>query len=98
MDDAYTVKVTALESGEETPEQLQALKAGDCFLVADGWGDMRDGAEGFFDNDTRILSRLVMRVGQVRPSRLSSGVSGSSNTNRSGRLRSMRPPCGRRLT
>ena len=75
MDDAYTVKVTALESGEETPEQLQALKAGDCFLVADGWGDLREGAEGLFDNDTRILSRLVLRVGQARPSRLSSGVS-----------------------
>jgi len=55
MDDAYTVKVTALESGEETPEQLQALKSGDCFLVADGWGDLREGAEGLFDNDTRIL-------------------------------------------
>ncbi|SFS50013.1 amylo-alpha-1,6-glucosidase [Brevundimonas viscosa] len=75
MDDAYTVKVTALESGEETPEQLQALKSGDCFLVADGWGDLREGAEGLFDNDTRILSRLVLRVGQARPSRLSSGVS-----------------------
>jgi glycogen debranching enzyme len=75
MDDAYTVKVTALESGEETPEQLQALKAGDCFLVADGWGDLREGAEGLFDNDTRILSRLILRVGQARPSRLSSGVS-----------------------
>jgi len=75
MDDAYSVKVTALESGEETPEQLQALKAGDCFLVADGWGDLGRGAEGLFDNDTRILSRFVLRVGQARPSRLSSGVS-----------------------
>lgn len=75
MDDAYTVKVTALESGEETPEQLQALKAGDCFLVADGWGDLREGAEGLFDNDTRILSRFLLRAGQGRPSRLSSGVS-----------------------
>jgi len=43
--------------------------------VADGWGDLREGAEGLFDNDTRILSRLVLRVGQARPSRLSSGVS-----------------------
>ena len=76
MDDAYTVKVTALESGEaETAEQLQALKAGDCFLVANGWGDLQDGAEGLFDNDTRILSRLMLRVGRARPSRLSSGVS-----------------------
>ena len=76
MDDAYRVKVTALESGEaETAEQLQALKSGDCFLVADGWGDLQEGAEGLFDDDTRILSRLVLRVGRARPSRLSSGVS-----------------------
>ena len=76
MDDAYTVQVTALEGGEaEATEQLQALKAGDCFLVADGWGDLRDGADGLFDHDTRILSRLILRVGQMRPSRLSCGVS-----------------------
>ena len=66
MDDAYTVKVTALESGEaETAEQLQALKSGDSFLVADGWGDLQEGAEGLFDNDTRILSRLLLRVGRA---------------------------------
>jgi glycogen debranching enzyme len=77
MDDAYTVRVTALDtSGEpDTTEQLQALKSGDSFLVADGWGDLREGADGLFDHDTRILSRLVLRVGQARPSRLSSGVS-----------------------
>lgn len=77
MDDAYTVQTTALEAASEpdTTEQLQALKAGDAFLVADGWGDIKSGADGLFDNDTRILSRLVMRVGLLRPSRLSSGVS-----------------------
>ena len=35
-----------------------ALKDGDTFLVADGWGDMKGGADGLFDHDTRILSRL----------------------------------------
>jgi glycogen debranching enzyme len=77
MDDAYTVQVTALETtGEpESTDQLQALKSGDSFLVADGWGDLRGGADGLFDRDTRILSRLVMKVGQTRPSRLNSGVS-----------------------
>lgn len=77
MDDAYSVQTTALEAGGEPEalDQLQALKAGDTFLVADGWGDLRGGADGLFHNDTRVLSRLILTVGQARPSRLSSGVS-----------------------
>lgn len=77
MDDAYSVPTDALEQGSEVEgvEQLQALKQGDCFLVADGWGDMRGGADGLFDRDTRILSHFVMTAGRARPSRLSSGVS-----------------------
>jgi glycogen debranching enzyme len=43
--------------------------------VADAWGDLKDGADGLFHQDTRILSRLVMTAGLARPSRLSSGVS-----------------------
>jgi len=76
MDDAYTVQTTALDTGEPDPvEQLQALKSGDAFLVADAWGDVKSGADGLFDDDTRILSRLVLTLGGRRPSRLSSGVS-----------------------
>ncbi len=67
MDDAYTV--------QDGLERLMALKDGDTFLVADGWGDLKGGADGLFVGDTRILSRLVMKVGQARPSQLSSGVS-----------------------
>jgi glycogen debranching enzyme len=76
MDDAYSVQTTALETGEPEPvEQLQALKSGDAFLVADAYGDVKSGADGLFDDDTRILSRLVLTLGGRRPSRLSSGVS-----------------------
>ncbi|HEV7229499.1 amylo-alpha-1,6-glucosidase [Brevundimonas sp.] len=76
MDDAYSVQTTALDAGEPEPvEQLQALKSGDAFLVADAFGDVRSGADGLFDDDTRILSRLVLTLGGRRPSRLSSGVS-----------------------
>lgn len=76
MDDAYSVQTTALEpETSEAAEPLQALKADNVFLVADGWGDLREGADGLFDHDTRILSRLILKVGQTRPSRLSSGVS-----------------------
>ena len=76
MDDAYSVQTTALDSGEqESLDALMALKAGDVFLVADHLGDLKGGADGLFDHDTRILSRLAMTVGRSRPSRLSSGVS-----------------------
>jgi len=76
MDDAYTVQTTATETGEaDGLERLMALKDGDTFLVADGWGDLKGGADGLFVNDTRILSRLVLTAGLARPSRLSSGVS-----------------------
>lgn len=76
MDDAYSVQTTAAETSDtDGLEQLMALKDADTFAVADGWGDMKGGADGLFDNDTRILSRLILTVGLARPSRLSSGVS-----------------------
>lgn len=76
MDDAYSVQTTAADTSEaDGLERLMALKDADTFCVADGWGDMKGGADGLFDHDTRLLSRLVMTVGQARPSRLSSGVS-----------------------
>jgi glycogen debranching enzyme len=76
MDDAYTVQVTAAESQDaDGLEQLMALKDADTFVVADIWGDMKGGADGLFDSDTRLLSRFVMTAGLARPSRLSSGVS-----------------------
>ena len=56
-------------------ERLLALKNADTFLVADSWGDLRSGADGLFESDTRLLSRFVMTAGGGRPSRLSSGVS-----------------------
>jgi len=76
MDDGYSVQQTAAESAETGGlDTLQALKDADTFLVADNWGDLKGGADGLFDHDTRILSRFVMTVGLARPSRLSSGVS-----------------------
>ena len=76
MDDAYSVQVTAAEASESTgTEHLLTLKDADAFLVADLWGDLRGGAHGLFDDDTRILSRFVMSAGGAQPSRLSSSVS-----------------------
>ena len=76
MDDAYNVQVTAAESQDaDGLEQMMALKDADTFVVADIWGDMKGGADGLFDHDTRLLSRFVMTAGLARPSRLSSGIS-----------------------
>jgi glycogen debranching enzyme len=55
--------------------QLLSLKNGDTFVVADAYGDILAGADGFFDDDTRILSRFRLLVGGRSPSRLGSGVS-----------------------
>ncbi len=76
MDDTYSVQTTAAETSDSGGlDTLQALKDGDTFLVADTWGDLKGGADGLFDQDTRILSRLTLSAGLARPSRLSSGVS-----------------------
>lgn len=76
MDDAYSVQTTAADTAETSGlERMLALKDADTFLVMDSWGDLKEGADGLFDHDTRLLSRLVMTVGRARPSRLSSGVS-----------------------
>ena len=76
MDDGYSVQTTAASTDETSGlDGLHTLKDADTFLVADPWGDLKDGADGLFDKDTRILSRFAMTVGLTRPSRLSSGVS-----------------------
>ncbi|MFC5373581.1 glycogen debranching N-terminal domain-containing protein [Brevundimonas faecalis] len=75
MDDAYSIQTTTADEGEHDGlETLTTLKDRDAFLVADPWGDVKDGAHGLFDRDTRLLSRFVLTVGRARPSRLSSGV------------------------
>jgi len=55
-----------------------ALKDGDTFLLADASGDIHGGSDGFFSNDTRILSRLELTVADHRPSLLDGAVSQDS--------------------
>nr|WP_313415584.1 glycogen debranching N-terminal domain-containing protein [Brevundimonas diminuta] len=75
MDNAYSVQAAAADANDQDGlETLMALKDGDAFLVADHWGDVKSGAGGLFERDTRLLSRFVLTVGRARPSRLSSGV------------------------
>lgn len=54
--------------------QSFALKHGDSFLVFDHFGDIAGSSDGFYRNDTRVLSRLVLSLGGRRPSLLGSGV------------------------
>src|SRR5688572_9959898 len=50
------------------------LKDGDSFLIASRLGDVEGGADGLFHNDTRILSRYRLVLGDTAPMLLSSYV------------------------
>ncbi|MFC3816295.1 glycogen debranching N-terminal domain-containing protein [Lysobacter sp. GCM10012299] len=50
------------------------LKDGETFVVANRQGDIEGGADGHFHNDTRILSRFRLRLGDTNPVLLSSYV------------------------
>ena len=59
----------------DRPLRLYALKHGDTFVVADAHGDIHGRDDGVFRDDTRVLSRWIMRVGGKQPSLLASDVS-----------------------
>lgn len=50
------------------------LKDGDSFLVANGYGDIDEGSTGLFQDDTRLLSVLRLRLGDTQPALLSAAV------------------------
>jgi glycogen debranching enzyme len=54
---------------------LFALKDADTFLVADAFGDILGESDGFFRDDTRVLSGLRLILGGQPPSLLSASVS-----------------------
>ena len=51
------------------------LKDGDTFLIANGSGDVVGEGDGQFHNDTRVLSRFRLTLGDTAPALLSSMVS-----------------------
>ncbi len=67
----------ALDSDESAGDivQLLSIKDADAFLVADAWGDVLGGVDGLFFDDTRILSRFCLTIGDKRPSKLSFALS-----------------------
>ncbi|CAH2404645.1 amylo-alpha-1,6-glucosidase [Mesorhizobium escarrei] len=57
------------------PHRLFALKQGDCFAVADAYGDIRGAGDGFFRDDTRVLSEFRLTVGDRQTSLLGASLS-----------------------
>ncbi|MBW4050755.1 MAG: amylo-alpha-1,6-glucosidase [Proteobacteria bacterium] len=51
------------------------LKDADTFLLADALGDIQGSGDGFFSNDTRMLSRFELAVAGRRPSLLGAAIS-----------------------
>ena len=72
---AEPLQASADEATVASGVELVSLKDGQAFLVGDHNGDLIGGADGLFDRDTRVLSRLVFLVGDRHPTRLSCTLS-----------------------
>lgn len=79
MDDLAPAPEAVVEPGEihepRVPHRLHALKDKDTFIVCDGFGDILGDGDGLFHNDTRILSRFRLLLGEKPPSLLSAAIS-----------------------
>lgn len=79
LDERKLDPAIALASLDETaprePHRLFALKHGDCFVVADAYGDIRGVGDGFFRDDTRVLSEFRLTVGGRSTSLLGASLS-----------------------
>ena len=79
MNDLAPAPQSLVEWGEieepRVPQRLYALKDRDTFIVADSHGDIAGAADGLFHNDTRILSRWEVLLGDRAPTLLSGAVS-----------------------
>jgi glycogen debranching enzyme len=56
------------------------LKDANTFLLADALGDVQAGDDGFFADDTRIISRFELAVAGRRPSLLGAAISQDNTT------------------
>ena len=79
MNDLAPAPEAPVEWGEieepRVPQRLYALKDRDTFLVADSHGDIVGAADGLFHDDTRILSRWELTLGDRAPTLLSGALS-----------------------
>jgi glycogen debranching enzyme len=63
------------ELAPREPHRQFALKHEDCFVVSDAYGDIRGTGDGLFRDDTRVLSRLRLLIGNRTPSLLGASLS-----------------------
>lgn len=98
MDDLGQSPAQIDESVNATSGARLSLKDGDAFLVADQQGDIVGGADGLFDDDTRILSRYVLLIGDRRPSPLSFGLSRDNDVFTAHGTNRTLPPVGGHVT
>ncbi|NGN43667.1 amylo-alpha-1,6-glucosidase [Mesorhizobium sp. CGMCC 1.15528] len=79
LDERKLDPALALASLDDTaprePHRQFALKHGDCFAVADAYGDIRGAGDGFFRDDTRVLSEFRLTVGGRPTSLLGASLS-----------------------
>jgi len=96
LDPAIALSVLDGETPRE-PHRQFALKHEDCFVVADAHGDIRGIGDGFFRDDTRILSLLRLYIDGQTPSLLGASLSQdnilfrANLSNRSGRSGDLPP-------
>lgn len=70
------VALAAMDDGSpREPHRQFALKHEDCFVVTDAHGDIRGVGDGFFVNDTRLLSHYRLIVAGAQPSLLGASLS-----------------------
>jgi|SRR5579859_612008 len=78
MDELSSAPAQTTELGDtgepRTPSRLYSLKDRDTFVVADAFGDILGQGDGLFHDDTRILSRFVLKLGAESPSLLSAAI------------------------
>ena len=58
----------------EAPVECPVRDRMTTFMVADALGDIRGGNDGLFRDDTRVLSRRVLTIGDIPPALLRSAV------------------------
>lgn len=78
MVDPLSAMADQHEEADNTSVNRFALKHASSFLVCGRYGDIDGFADGFFTSDTRLISRLMFRVGGHRPVLLGSAMSGDA--------------------
>jgi hypothetical protein len=63
-----------MESAGAALQTRYVLKDGDSFMVANSLGDVVSPSEGFFIQDTRIVSAYQLLLGDEEPALLSAAV------------------------